>query len=334
MALDLVGPIDAFTTAGIDEVNGQAGALYETIIIGINNKPFKSESGVTFQPDVTLADAPLLDTLIIPGGRGLRVRETQTKVSNWIRQRERRIRRIATVCTGAYGLAATGLLDGRRVTTHWRHAGDLARQFPQLRVDPSALYLKEGKYYTCAGIAAGIDLSLALIEEDFGPRVALSVARELVVYVKRPGSQEQLSEPLRFQMLARDRFADLLVWIRGHLRSDLSAEALANRANLSSRQFTRRFKALFGTTPGDFVEHLRLSEARERLVLPNQTVDAVAHSVGFKSADAFRRAFERRFGLKPTTYRKQLAPNNGTRKGPAIRGTAHRQRAWHLNMLD
>src|SRR5262249_24772298 len=241
MALDLVGPIDAFKTAGVDEGDGQAGALYQVVIIGLRQRPFKSESGIVFVPDRTIEDAPTLDTLIIPGGVGLRRPDTLKKVSDWLRRRANKIRRIATVCTGTYGLAASGLLDGQRVTTHWRHARDLARRFPELHVDPNALYLKSGKFYTCAGITAGIDLSLALIEEDFGPRVALSVARELVVYLKRPGGQEQFSEPLQFQTQSRDRFADLAAWIKGHLREDLSAEALAERANLSARHFTRRF---------------------------------------------------------------------------------------------
>jgi transcriptional regulator GlxA family with amidase domain len=206
-----------------------------------------------------------------------------------------------------YGLAATGLLNGRRVTTHWRHAQDLAQRFPKLQVDPNALYVKDGKFYTCAGITAGIDLSLALIEEDFGPRVALSVARELIVYLKRPGGQEQFSEALRFQTHSSDRFADLAAWIQGHLRQDLSAEALADRACLSPRHFTRRFKKVFGTTPAAFVEDLRLREARERLTLPDQTIESVADSVGFKSGDVFRRAFERRYGLQPSSYRKHFS---------------------------
>src|SRR6266478_4525090 len=284
---------------------------YEVVIIGLTNRPFTSESGVVFKPHKTITNAPALDTLIIPGGKGLRVPDTQRKAAEWIRRRAAKTRRIATVCTGTFGLAATGLLNGRRVTTHSRQAQELSKTFPQLKVDPNALFLKDGKFYTCAGITAGIDLSLALIEEDFGPRVALSVARELVVYLKRPGGQEQFSEPLQFQTLSLDRFADLAVWIKGHLRSDLSAEALADRANLSPRHFSRRFKAVFGTTPADFVDSLRLSEARARLTLPDQTIDRVAYSVGFKSADAFRRAFERRFGLQPSTYRKHFSLLSG-----------------------
>src|SRR5215472_3845361 len=307
MALDLVGPFDAFVTAGVDEGSGEAGSCYEVVIIGLTNQPFVAESGVVFQPHRSMSDAPPLDTLIIPGGRGLRQPQTLATVAKWVKSRARGIRRIATVCTGTYGLAATGLLDGRQVTTHWRHARQLACRFPRLKVNANALFLKDGQFYTCAGITSGIDLSLALIEEDFGPRVALSVARELVVYLKRPGGQEQFSEPLKFQTQASDRFADLAAWIQGHLREDLSAEALADRACLSPRHFSRRFKDAFDATPAAFVESLRLTEARERLALPNQTIESVAASVGFKSADAFRRAFERRYGLKPTAYRKHFA---------------------------
>jgi transcriptional regulator GlxA family with amidase domain len=307
MALDLVGPIDAFVSATVEEGNSPAADCYEVVVIGLTRRPFVSESGVVFKPHKTIANAPTLDTLIIPGGIGLRVPETQRKAAEWISSRAAKTRRVATVCTGTYGLAATGLLRGRRVTTHWRHAQDLAKRFPELKVDPNALYLKDGKFYTCAGITAGIDLSLALIEEDFGPRVALSVARELVVYLKRPGGQEQFSEPLQFQTQSQDRFADLATWIQGHLRQDLSVESLAERASLSPRHFARRFKDVFDTTPATFVEDLRLSEARERLTLPDQTIESVADSVGFKSGDAFGRAFERRFGLKPSNYRKHFS---------------------------
>jgi transcriptional regulator GlxA family with amidase domain len=218
------------------------------------------------------------------------------------------IRRIASVCTGVYGLAATGLLDGRQVTTHWRFTRDVARRFPNIKVNPDALFLKDGPFYTSAGVTAGIDLSLALIEEDYGPGVALSVARELVMYLKRPGGQEQYSEPLQFQIQSTDRFADLAAWMMRHLHQDLSVEVLADKACLCPRHFSRRFKEVFGTTPALYVEGLRLNEARRRLTLPNQTIESIAASVGFKSADVFRRAFERRFGVTPSGYRIRFAP--------------------------
>ncbi|HEY2124295.1 MAG TPA: helix-turn-helix domain-containing protein, partial [Chthoniobacterales bacterium] len=213
-------------------------------------------------------------------------------IAKWVASRAPRIRRIASVCTGIYALAPSGLLDGRKVTTHWRFAQDLARRFPKLRVDPDALFLKDGPFYTAGGITASVDLALALIEEDHGPRVALSVARELVIYLKRAGGQKQYSEPLEFQINSTDRFADLTSWMLGHLRSDLSLEALARRAALSPRHFHRRFKQAFGGTPAVFVENLRLDEARRRLTERTQTIERVADSVGFHSDDAFRCAFQ------------------------------------------
>lgn len=306
-ALDLTGPAEAFAAATVEENGNGLQRSYEVVVIGLTNKTFVSaDCGLIYKPHKTIQTAPSLDTLIIPGGPGLREPETNAKVSAWVKSRASYIRRIATVCTGTYGLAATGLLDGRTVTTHWRNAPDFAARFPKVRVDPNALYLKDGKFYTSAGLTAGIDLSLALIEEDFGSRVALAVARELVVYLKRPGGQEQYSEPLKFQMSSTDTFAELVGWMNGHLHHDLSVEALAAKACLSPRQFSRRFKNGFGRTPAAFVESLRLDEARQRLTMPNQNIESVAASVGFKSADVFRRAFERRYGVTPGSYRQRF----------------------------
>lgn len=306
-ALDLTGPAEAFSAALIEENGDGPQRCYEVLVIGLTPKPFvAADTGLIYKPHTTINNAPPLDTLIVPGGPGLRQPETNAKVSAWIKGRASRIRRIGTVCTGAYGLAPTGLLDGRTVTTHWRYARDLAARFPRLKVDPDALYRKDGNLYTSAGLTAGIDLSLALIEEDFGSRVALAVARELVVYLKRPGGQEQYSEPLKFQASSTDPLADLVTWMTGHLNQDLSVEALAAKACLGARHFSRRFKDAFGTTPATFVEELRLGEARERLTKPNQNIESVAASVGFKSADAFRRAFERRYGITPSSYRKRF----------------------------
>ena len=305
--LDIVGPVDAFMAARRDDANAPDDACYETIIIGLTDKPFVSESGITLKPHCSLKTVPALDTLIVPGGRSLRLNpQIRAKISEWIKLHATNIRRIASVCTGIYGVAPTGLLDGRKVTTHWRFAHDLAKTFPKLRVSANALFLKDGPFYTSAGITAGIDLSLALIEEDYGAAAALAVARDLVVYLKRPGGQEQYSEPLQFQTKSTDHFSDLAVWMQSHLHCDLSVEALAKRACLGSRHFSRRFKDCFAMTPAMFVEELRLNEARQRLSAANNTIEMVATSVGFKSADAFSRAFERRFGVKPSSYRKHF----------------------------
>ncbi len=178
----------------------------------------------------------------------------------------------------------------------------MASRFPALRLDANALYLRDGKFCTSAGVTAGIDLSLALIEEDFGPRVALGVARELVVYMKRPGGQEQFSEPLKFQTASTSRFADLAAWILGRLDENLSVEVMAEHMNLCPRQFSRRFRLEFNSSPADFVQRVRLDEARERLSAAGCSVEGVAVSVGFRDSDSFRRAFIQRFGVAPSHY--------------------------------
>lgn len=302
--LDLVAPIEVFASA--NELNDGAAPLYRVHVVGLDCGPFRSESGIGFTPDVTLAEAPAFDTLIVPGGAGLRAPGACVRAAAWLKTRAPLTRRVASVCTGLYGLAETGLLDGLRVTTHWRFAADLARRYPALRMDANALFVREGRFYTAAGVTAGVDLALALVEEDHGPRLALAIARDLVVYFKRPGGQLQYSEPLQFQARAVDRFADLAAWLPSHLGADLSVEALARRANLSPRHFTRRFKEAFGVSPADYVESLRLDTARSRLGAPGQTIDSVAGAAGFNSADVFRRAFERRFGVAPSAYRRRF----------------------------
>ena len=310
-ALDLIGPAEAFATARNQEANRSSKDTYEVIVIGLSRRRFVAESGVVFHPHTTLQAAPKLDTIIIPGGRGLRRPDVNLTVANWIRKRAPQTRRIVSVCTGIYGLAASGLLDDRRVTTHWRFAADVARRFPQLRMEPNAIFLKDGKFYTSAGVTAGIDLALALIEEDLGAAVALTVARELVVYLKRSGGQEQYSEPLQFQTQANDRLTELASWITNNPNRDLSVAALARRACLSPRHFVRRFKNAFGQPPGDFVQDHRLDEARRRLATANLSIDVIATSVGFKSADAFRRAFQHRFLVTPGRYRRRFGADDG-----------------------
>jgi transcriptional regulator GlxA family with amidase domain len=300
-ALDFVGPAEAFATATQD---GKSAGCYEVCIIGVTRRPFLAESGIRFYPDASLQTAPKLDTLIVPGGRGLREPKINLAIVKWLKPRAAQTRRIVSVCTGIYGLAPTGLLDGRRVTTHWRFCADIAARFPKVKVEPNALFLKDGAFYTAAGVTAGIDLALALIEEDFGRRVALSVAREIVVYLKRSGGQEQYSEPLRFQTESIDRLSELASWITSHLGLDLSVDALAHRACLSRRHFIRSFKTAFGQPPGIFVQTSRLDEARRRLCAEKTSIQALATSVGFKSSDAFRRAFTQRFRITPSEYQR------------------------------
>lgn len=309
-ALDLTGPAEAFASAVRDAGKGKVQRCYEVVVIGLTKRSFATESGLVFLPAVSIESAPKLDTLIVPGGCGLRVAEVNRKAAAWISDRSRTTRRVASVCTGIYGLAATGLLNGREVTTHWRFAADVARSFPSLKMKPNALFVNDGKFYTSAGVTAGIDLALAMIEEDFGSKVALNVAREMVVYLKRSGGQEQYSEPLKFQTNSSDRFADLVSWMTNNPGAAMTVEVLARRASLSPRQFFRRFKEHFGSSPATFVETLRLNEARRRLSAGDPSIDSVAESVGFKGADSFRRAFERRFRVTPSRYRRSFALSN------------------------
>ncbi|HVS22457.1 MAG TPA: DJ-1/PfpI family protein [Gammaproteobacteria bacterium] len=305
-ALDLIGPAEAFACATLAGERGAPRPAYEVVTLGLDRRACVSESGVTIVPSTTIAAAPSLDTLIVPGGQGLRRPEINRKAAAWIADRAPRIRRIASVCTGIYGLAPTGLLDGRRVTTHWKFAADVATRFPKLDVAPNELFVKSGRFYTAAGITAGIDLALALIEEDLGAAAALAVARELVVYLKRHGGQSQFSEPLRFQASARERFGELAAHITANLARDLRVDALADKMAVSARQFSRQCRVNFGCSPAALVRRLRLDEARRRLHSRAAGIERVATSVGFRSADAFRRAFERQFGLNPSAYRARF----------------------------
>jgi transcriptional regulator GlxA family with amidase domain len=303
MGLDLVGPMEAFGSAQILSSKGSKEPCYRVTIAALEAKTFRSEFGLTFRAEKSLSGVRDVDTLLIPGGSGLREVSDHRRLTAWLRKSASSIRRIGSICTGIYGLAPSGLLDGRKVATHWRFAADVAKRYPKLRVSPGSLYVKDGKFWTAAGVTAGIDLSLALIEEDFGTEVALSVARELVVYMKRSGGQEQYSEPLQYQAQSRGRFADLVPWMVSHLDQNLSVEALATRVSLCPRQFSRRFTHELGSSPASFVRRLRLDEARQRLSAPECTVEGVARSVGFRDGDNFRRAFERCFGIAPSAYR-------------------------------
>jgi transcriptional regulator GlxA family with amidase domain len=305
-SLDLSGPLEAFSSAFLEDSNGTPQPCYRVTIATLGAKTFCSESGLRMTASCFLNSLRNIDTLIIPGGRAMRLSPSGPKLADWISRRVSGIRRIACVCTGIFAVAPTGLLDGRRVTTHWKFAAELASRFPALKIDANAIYIRDGKFYTSAGITAGIDLSLALIEEDFGSQVALAVARELVVYMKRPGGQEQFSEPLKFQVASTSRFADLAAWMLARLDKNLSVEAMAEHVNLCPRQFSRRFKLEFNSTPAAFVQRFRLDEARKRLSVPTCTVEGVADSIGFHDYDSFRRAFMQQFGVAPSHYRSRF----------------------------
>jgi transcriptional regulator GlxA family with amidase domain len=303
--LDLAGPLDVF---------GGANALahgappYELCVIGLQAGAVRTENGLSVVPARTLADAPPLDTLLIPGGVAARlVLPGDARLLDWLRERAKGTRRIVSVCTGAYVLAAAGLLDGRRVTTHWRFADDLACRYPALRVETDRLFLRDGRFATSGGLTAGMDLALALVEQDLGASVALDVARQMVMYMKRPGNQTQFSMPLAAQVQGSGRMGALVEWLLAHLDENIGMERMAEQVAMSARHFRRVFAETFGMTPARFVEKLRLEQACLRLTQGRAPIGRIAAGVGFNSADAFRRAFRARYGVTPNDYRERFS---------------------------
>jgi transcriptional regulator GlxA family with amidase domain len=311
--LDLAGPLEAFAAARVGSSDGGLQRCYDVVLIGVTGRTFVAESGAIFKTQKTLEEAPLLDTVVIPGGTGIRSAQVTAKIANWLTERKS-LRRIVGVSTGVYAVAASGSLEGRQVTTHWRFAASLAREFPTVAVNPTASFLKDGPFYSCGGGTAAIEMTLSLIDEDYGKAVALGVARELVMDLRPPGEQQNDIKPYNYELDPTERLADLPAWIVAHLQSNLSVESLAKRTSLCPRHFSRLFKQLYDTTPAAYVEQMRLNEARRRLLSSRNSVTTVAASVGFKSADAFRRAFERRFNVTPRDFRAKHSKDDSSLK--------------------
>jgi transcriptional regulator GlxA family with amidase domain len=307
-AVAATAPAEAFARARIRIDDQPAGpgsvrGCYRVLILGVAAGPCTTECGISIQPHLNIEEAPQLDTLFVCGGTGIHGLKQNRKLGKWLKYRSPLVRRVVAVGTGVYELAAAGLMDQRQVAIHWRLADDFARRFPSVRGNPNVLFTKDGSFYSCAGGASAVDLSLSLIEEDFGRHVALNLARDLLLPFKRSGEQEQYSEALRFQVQSSDRFADLPTWILSHLSDDLSIEALAQRAAMSRRNFTRLFHETFGKTPAQFVAEARIAEAQKRLLVPRNSIESIASSLGFRSADVFSLAFERLTGIRPRIYR-------------------------------
>ncbi len=297
MSLDVLGPVDVFHHA-----NSEVPSAYEVEVVGPTaNGTVRMENGLHLGVAPLPQPPPRHDTLVIAGGSGARTAVNDEALVAWVAAASRRARRTASVCTGAYLLAAAGLLDNRRATTHWSHCDDLARSYTRVHVDPDPVFINDGHIWTSAGITAGIDLALALVEQDLGPQVALSAARELVVFLKRPGGQSQFSTALSAQQAARPELRELQAWIAGHLDEELTVPALAERALMSERSFARAFHREVGQTPANYVEALRIERARDLLEDGAPSLEAVAQATGFASAEVLRRAFHRRVGRIPRT---------------------------------
>lgn len=298
-SLDATGPMEVFAGA-----SRSPGVSYDLRTASLDGGPVRSTSGLTLMPDSSLADAPAPHTLLVPGGQG--TRGSHPELTGWLREHAPRAERLVSVCTGALLLAEAGLLDGHRVTTHWNHCERLARDYPAVRVDPEPIFVRDGRLATSAGVTAGIDLALALVEEDHGRDLALDIARHLVVFLRRPGNQAQFSAQLSAQTARREPLREVQHWITQHPDADLGVDALAARARLSPRHFARAFRAETGTTPGRYVERVRLEHARRLLEDTADGVERIARASGYGTPEAMRRAFVRTLATAPAEYRRRF----------------------------
>jgi transcriptional regulator GlxA family with amidase domain len=301
--LDLVGPLQAFATAN----RSADRALYETIVASVDGGAINSSAGL---PVLTVPLAELdgmaIDTLMVAGGCTGDVYHAPEALAAWIERRAPSVRRLCSVCTGAFLLAAANQLEGRRATTHWAWQERLKSLHPGIAVDAEQIYIRDGSVWTSAGVTAGIDLTLALIEDDFGHRVAIDSARQLVMFMKRAGGQSQYSVPLAAQAQA-DRFAELHSWVASHLREDLRVERLAEEAGMAPRSFARTYVEKLGRTPAKMVEAMRLEAACRGLEESRLPLKSIADAVGYGDEQRLRRAFGRHFGISPSEYRERFS---------------------------
>jgi len=303
-SLDVSGPLDVFL-----EANRQSsgGAVYEVRLVAIGASRTIKAGGMSLVTDSsTVDDVRSIDTMLVAGTPDYAFAYASTDFHAWLRRRAPKTRRYGSVCTGAFFLGAAGLLDGMNATTHWQHAAELAERFPAAKVVPDQIYVQDGALYTSAGVTAGIDLALKLIEDDHGRDLALMVARRLVVFLKRPGGQSQFSAHLAAQIADEGKIRSLQHWILDHLSLDLTLDSLASRVAMSVRNFTRVFQGETGTTPADFVEMARVDAARRLLEESETPLQRVALRCGFASPDTMRRAFLRRIGTGPSEYRERF----------------------------
>lgn len=304
--LDVTGPLQVFATAN-DQVAAAGGEPpYVLRVVAPNGL------GVTASAGLGITAAPLpavtsdLDTLIVAGGQGVDAASADPVLVDWVRGRAKRGRRTASVCTGAFLLAAAGVLDGRRAVTHWSFCAELARRYPAVRVEPDPIFLCDGSVWTSAGVTAGIDLALALVEQDLGRSVALAVARYLIVFLKRPGGQAQFSAALSLQV-AEDKFGELHDWMNRHLAEDISLPVLAHQAGMSERSFSRHYVQATGMTPARAVERLRVEAARRLLSESRLPVKRISQRCGFGSEETLRRSFLRLLASTPQDYRARFS---------------------------
>ncbi len=308
-SLDVTGPLEVFSAAA--EAIAASGRLdpgYEITTIARSPRPVRCSSGLRLVPDGPLPPASeRIDTLIVAGGAGRELAARDEALIAWLARAPRRCRRIAAVCTGSFLLAAAGLLDGRRATTHWAFARRLAREHPRVEVDADPIFVRDGKVWTSAGVTAGMDLSLAMVEEDLDREVALLIARHLVMFLRRPGNQSQFSATLHAQAPRSEPLRELQRLVLEDVAGEHTVEAMAARVHMSPRHFARSFREQTGVTPARFVERVRIEAARRLLEETGDPVSLVARECGFGTAETMRRSFLRALQVGPAEYRRRFA---------------------------
>jgi len=297
--LDVTGPAEVFAEASL------AGARYSISYLSPTGKPVMTSVGIRLPVDGTPADVPDPDTVVVAGGDVLATRPVPADLIAAIHDLHPRARRLVSICTGSFALAAAGVLSGHRATTHWRHAPLLARTYPDVQVDPDALFVEDGGIFTSAGVSAGMDLALALVEHDYGPDLARTVARSLVMFMQRPGGQSQFSAPLQFRLPRTPTLRAVVDLVSAQPTLDHSASTMASRAGVSSRHLARLFATELDTTPAKYVEQVRLDHAKA-LLGAGHGVAETARSAGFGSSETMRRIFVARFGISPSHYRSRF----------------------------
>lgn len=302
--LDLAGPLQVLTSA--NDLAREAGRdpPYAPHVVASRGGLVTASAGLALVAEGLPSSRHELDTLIVAGGFGVREAATDQRLLRWITRRAQHARRTASVCTGAFLLAAAGMLHGRRVTTHWRQCAELARRYPSLLVERDPIFVQDGNVWTSAGVTAGIDLTLAFVEDDLGREAALAVARQLVVFAKRPGGQAQFSASLA--LASASDFDGLHAWMTRNLHRDLSVPELAARAGMSERSFARHYHTATGTTPSRAVERLRVEAARDALGTTRRSIKDVARRCGFGSEETMRRSFVRVLAVAPRDYRARF----------------------------
>jgi transcriptional regulator GlxA family with amidase domain len=302
--LDVIGPAEVF--AGADTLTG--GGAYTVEVVAKDSGPISTRgNGYSLLPKLTTASCRgPIDTLVVAGGMGVRAAEDDVELIRWIRSAARRSRRVTSVCSGSFLLARAGLLRGKTVTTHWASTEELARRHPELTVDPMPIFVRDGNVWTSAGVTSGMDLSLALVEEDLGREIAAEIARWLVLFLQRPGGQAQFSAHLSAQLAERRPLRELQSWIADNLDADLRVETLAGRAAMSPRNFARFFRREIGMTPAAYVEELRVERARQLLEESADPIELISARCGFGTPETMRRAFGRRVGVAPAEFRARF----------------------------